>query len=90
MIKGELRLSFFTLNIGGGRMAISNYYDVYNVKDYRIRVNDLDNSINNLINSNFYTDAINDVKHQIEILKQKKKKIKLQYLKMKNYYMKKH
>ena len=56
-------------------MAISNYYDVYNVKDYRIRVNDLDNSINNLINSNFYTDAINDVKHQIEILKQKEKKI---------------
>ena len=56
-------------------MAISNYYDVYNVKDYRIRVNDLDNSINNLINSNFYTDAINDVKHQIEILKEKEKKI---------------
>ena len=56
-------------------MAISNYSDVYNVKDYRIRVNDLDNSINNLINSNFYTDAINDVKHQIEILKEKEKKI---------------
>ena len=56
-------------------MAISNYYDVYNVEDYRIRVNDLDSSINNLMNSNFYTDAINDVKHQIEILKEKEKKI---------------
>lgn len=56
-------------------MAISNYYDVYNVKDYKVRVDDLESSISNLKNNNFYTDAINEVKRQIEVLEQKERKM---------------
>ena len=64
-------------------MAISNYYDVYNVEDYKSRVNDLDSSINSLMNNDFYTNAISEVKHQIEVLKQKEKQI-FKILKVKN------
>lgn len=54
---------------------IGSYYDVYNTKAYAKRVSDIDSSINSLLNGNFYTDAINEVNRQIEVLEKKEEAI---------------
>lgn len=56
-------------------MAVGNYFDVYNVEEYKERVSNIASGISELRNGNFFIEAKSKIERQIKNLEEKERQI---------------